>query len=495
MYDDAWSALTDLSAPTRQSVWAAVFIAVRLLRRIGVTNLAVAFVAVTVGRISGLLLFGAAAAALALAAVSLASWWRKVFFVEDDELVVMRGIVNLERVTIPLQRIQAVDIDQQFLHRPIGLVRARLETAGSAGTEFEFEALDQKVAETLRTVALAAGADLEEPGGGRPAETPEDKTGTVVLRRTTADLARVAASRNPIADVAFLVPLIFVVSEVAGAFGITTEDAVSLRDRFDVPIAAMVLGGIVLYVVVFGSVWFGSTLLRYHDLTLRLEGDRLRSTSGMLSRAERSSSLDRIQLLRHRQNPVQRRLGIHNLSLATAAGSAAGAESLVLPGTTTEELSTIQELLALKADSAIIRPISILAVQRWVTWIGVVPAVVVGAAAASLYQWWALAVLLWIGLVGLLARRAHRRWCWLITDQIMEVRHGLLTCRVTAVARYKTQAVSVRRTLFHRRNGLATVAVHTASGDVVVPHIDLDLAHAVRDSVLFDAETDARDWM
>lgn len=493
--DDQHQVSQPFAEPSRESIWSLIFIAGRLLRRVGLANLAIAAVAVLSGRTPVLLLAVAVVGALVLAILSAATWWRRTFHIEGGDLVVTSGLVAIERITIPLSRIQSVHIEQQFLHRPIGLVWARIETAGSAGSEFQFEAIDRPTAIALRHAVTQAGGAGEGAVPERPVPDTVDapEPAQVLLRRRVRDLVYVALTRNPLADLALVAPLVVLIQELGDALGVTERELLQLRDTVDLPLVALIGLAVVAYLVVFGGLWFGSTLLRYHDLTLVVEGDRLRSTSGLLSRSERSAAFDRIQLIRERQNPLQRRAAISHVTLPTASSLGSRNDSIVLPGTKPEELVGLRSLL-LPPVGGVARPISVLAVQRWITWIGIVPAVAAGLIAWVLVGWRAAAVVLWPLTVALIAPVARRRWRWTLSADTLEVVHGPVVRTRQSLALHKTQAVSLVQTIFHRRHGLATVVIHTAVGDVQLPHLELDRARAVRDRILYRTETELMPW-
>ena len=486
----------DLSRPQRQSIWAVLFIIVRLLRRIGIANIGIGVVALTSGRVPGGLLAVAAAFALGLASLSVLAWWRRTFFIEDGELVTMQGIVNLTRVNIPLGRIQSVNMDQQLLHRPAGLVRARVETAGSSGAEFEFEALDRRVAMALRSAAVAVrtadgestpsvGATTGEPA--QPGERPEPE-GRQLLRRSIGDLVRVAVGRSPLTDLAVLAPTVAVAFEVFEPDELLPSDAGPPSWLMALAITAAVVVG----VVAFG---FASTVLRNYDLTVYLEGERLRSTSGLLSTVERSSSLERVQLLSTTQNPVHRRFGIRSVSLSTVSGQIGRADAMRLVGVTDTELADLGTVVFGRPGVRPIHSISERAVPRWRMWIGLMPAIPLSVGLLLAAPAWTPVALVWMMIVFLAAPAVQRRWRFGIDRGEVVVHHGVLTHRTARLAIRKTQAVTLHRGLFHRRYGLATVRIHTAARDVSIPHIAVSDASAIRDRLLAHVESRADLWM
>jgi len=497
-----------LSSPRRQSTFAPVFIALNSIGRIGALNGGIAFFAIMNRRSSIWVQLAIALALLALGIAAVARWWMFRFQVTGDELEVEQGVFRRDRQSLPLSRIQSVSTDQKFLHRLFGLVQLRVETAGSAGAEFDIEAIDRATADSIRrlvtaerTGAAQAEVDNAPTGdGGDPAEALAQKPGldgTPVLRRTPLDLLKVALTQNPLPGVIIFGAIFGNLDQLSRFTGVSfdeIEDRVTDADSSVIPI---VIGLVVMLLVVMVIVGVLRTMAQFFNLTLLRTPEGLRSTAGLFNRVERGSPLSRIQMVRSRQNLRERLFGQCIVTLPTASSTSGDAHTLRLPGTTTDELQNLRDLFLDRSGqpSAMDHGISDHAISRWFVYLGVVPALIVAAAIGVRYGFIGLAAFGWLIPAWFGARLVHRTWRWGLTDQGIEVNHGVLTRHTALTAFGKAQVVQVRRSLFHRRNDLATIVIATASGRVALPHLPLDTAHALRDRVLYRAETDPTPWM
>jgi len=504
-----------LATPRRQSKLAPVFIALGSIRRIGALNGAIAFFALF-NRLSSLwvqLAIGLAVVALIGAAV--ARWWMFRFQVNGDELEVEQGVFRRDRQTLPLSRIQSVATDQKFLHRLFGLVQLRVETAGSAGAEFDIEAIDRATAASIRRLVTAersgqsasaqsAGAGLltadphaiSQPTSGT-AEPSADLDGVPVLRRTPIDLFKVALTQNPLPGILVFGVLFGNLDTIGRYTGVSGDDIEDRLENIDMSIVPIIIGLLALLLTVMVIVGVLRTMAQYFNLTLLRTPEGLRSTAGLLNRVERGSQLSRIQMVRSRQNLRERFFGQRIVTLPTASSTIGDSHTLRLPGTTADELQELRDLFLRRGGqpSELDHGISRHAVTRWFLYCGLVPAVVVAAIAGFRFGFIGLAAFLWLIPAWFGAQVVHRKWRWGLTDEGIEVHHGVFTRHTALTAFGKTQVVQLRRSLFHRRNDLATVVIATASGRVALPHLPLATANALRDRVLYRAETDPTPWM
>lgn len=99
------------------------------------------------------------------------SWWQVRFWISGDDLVYSSGLIRRKTRTIPLSRLQAVDVVQPVLLRVFGLAEVRLELAGGDQGEVKFSMLGKYMAEQLRAALLAHAAGLS----GYTPEAPEQR--------------------------------------------------------------------------------------------------------------------------------------------------------------------------------------------------------------------------------------------------------------------------------------------------------------------------------
>lgn len=101
-----------------------------------------------------------------------------------------------------------------------------------------------------------------------------------------------------------------------------------------------------------------------------------------------------------------------------------------------------------------------------IPWWAVIPVI---AAAAGLAWWW----------VGV----DHARWGWRLTEDLLEVRRGVLVRRTYLVPRSRIQNVTTTAGPLQSRYGVLTLNVHTAGArtrNVSIEDIDAGHAAAIR---------------
>lgn len=125
-------------------------------------------------------------------------------------------------------------------------------------------------------------------------------------------------------------------------------------------------------------------------------------------------------------------------------------------------------LLGAVPGVAISVPLAVL--RDTVAWFGV--AVVLGVAAAALGPLW--------------ANRRYERFGYLLTDQAVRVRDGVVIHSDAIAPLFRVQHVDIDRGPLQLRFGLASLTIHTAApaADIHLPDLHADDAERVRDDIL-----------
>ena len=506
-----------LGTPTRQAPLAVVFIAWRFFRNLGAVNLGLFAVFLLSGRVP-FVVIGAGFGVVVLAlVVTLVGWWRFVFQVDGDELLVRKGAVQQERLTIPFDRVQSVSIDQKLLHRLVGLVSVSVDTAGSSGVEFQIDAVDRAKAEALQRLLAGRGRSASEPTldpvtgvataaggdgpavGSSPAEAGLDfDPSSVVVHRTLGDLVRAGLTAWPWTGLVVLASLFTVADDLQRLvpFSIEEEDLVGVGGVEVGPGAILSIIGLVILLLVavtmLGALLqVGREILSHWDLKLVRTSTGLRRTAGLLSTTSKASTVIRIQGVQTDDTPAQRLLGITRVTLPTV-----GDGDLMIPAATEEDLVRIREIVFERPDPPLLdRSISRKYIFLELRNTAIMLTIGIIAAFVAFGDWRVVAAYVVLIPRWLEVRRRWRLRRWGISGTQLSESYQFLNRHTAELDLIKTQSASVTRSFFERRRGLATVRVETAEGFLAVPLIPLAEAQAVRDRALHAAESQHRAWM
>ncbi|XRQ13404.1 PH domain-containing protein [Actinomadura welshii] len=379
------------------------------------------------------------------------SWLTFTYVLYDDRIEIRRALIGRSVKSIPRDRIRGVDISASLPHRLLGLAVVHID-AGADGGEGSLNAVALGEAERLRRVLLA-----------RDAAAPP--------RRVLARMRRRWYVYAPLSGAYLFTPF-----ALAGSFlgfvynlgddlGLITrqrvenlgDDVVGLSTALVVALAiAALIAMPVMSVIVF-------TLFNW-DFTVHQRDGSLVVERGLITR--RSVSLERRRLrgVEIADNPFERAAGVARLgALVTGLGDAAHRGRL-LPAAP----RTVAEALAARVVGAVPGPLTMhppAARSRRVTRAAGPPAgfALLGAVAG---QPWAAYVFAVLAVLAVPLGLDRYRQLGHVTDGgRLSVRSGSLRRRQVVVEHSAIVGWRIRRTLFQRRLGLATLIAAVGAGE------------------------------
>ena len=485
---------SDLSVPQRQSLWAVAFLALRTLRSVGLVQLAIG-VAFLFARVPSVWLF---MALIALVGVGLflgatLQWWRYTFAIVGGELKVERGVVRRQRLSIPLDRVQSVSLEQKLLHRIVSLVEISVDTAGTDEAEFVIDAVDHRVAETLQRVV--AGHKVDDLGASKTNGEPESAVhpwpDRIILSHSPARILKVALTETPFAGLVLIAPIVAVGDDLAQFLPFDPPDVEGTQAGWwllwFVPL--LLLAGLVVSVVLNVV----RVLLTDWNLTLQTSSAGLRRDAGLLSTTSVAATVPRVQVFQVHQTLLERLASFRTINLATI-----GNVKLVVPGCDADQTAAVRSLV-LEDSSGVQEPGETVSQQE--IFLRTRNALIFATLVAALLYflsaagWWSILALLFAPAVWAKTRRTVRLRRWGMTADAVADYQQFLTWKRQDVLLRKVNAVSVRQSLFERKQDLGTVKLMTAAGTISIGMLPITQARQLRDRVLFAVETDSRPWM
>lgn len=425
---------------------------------------------------------------LLLLALSGLSMWLFRFYIRNGELHIRKGWLKKVALSIPLENIQAVQIEESLLHRALGIVKLSIDTAGSAATEATIDALRRPMAEALRAELLQDRISTE-PGAAQP---PPAAT---LLRLSGTDLLRLSLTANHLEALVLLLTFSWGLYDDLRPLAtriLPGEEALVMAG------AAALIGLAFLVLVITFIVSTARVILRFYGYEV-LQNDRgFALRHGLLDRRQRLVGFGKIQYLHWRASWLRRVFGLWILELGTVGESELKQKQktevpLTDPAQVLPFAAAYHEVPATEGRTPLhIHPDYVF---RRLLLVGILPLLPL----APLLWWWletnALVFIAWppfIWLMALLRRRKFRAWLY---DEALLLRGGTLGESFTLLKWYKLQSASLHQSPYQRSHDLASLTLHTAAGPIHLPWLRLEEAQAILDHALYKVESAERKWM
>lgn len=410
------------------------------------------------------------------------------FYILDEELIIKKGWLKKVVLTVPLQKIQAVHIEQSPLHQLLNIVKLSADTAGSSKTEVTIQALRKPMAEALRErLSYQQRGPESDSENAAPAYIPPLFT----LREK--DLLKLAISANHVE--AFFILL-------SAAFGIfeniktVNEQLVDDAERWLPPGTAPVL--FFLFVSVLVITLFISTtriFFKFYGFAATQSPQGMQLKSGLANTRERFVAFGKVQYISWRANWLRQQLGLWLFRYHTAGDEDVEKKMKAeVPVTEKRLISLLAQPYHPVPDTTEVEPILLHRsyVQRRALIVGLLPALV--AIVVSFY-WWqyrSFFLLLWSLFVYVQALVFQRRFRLWVYDDVAYLNRGVWGREGLMVKWRAVQTVTCSQTIYQRRNSLANFTLYTAAGSIVIPYISLPVAQQLMNYALYKVESEKR---
>lgn len=412
------------------------------------------------------------------------TYYFTTYGVQNGVLELRSGVFTRQRRSIPLNRIQNINLKRSVVHRMLGLVEVQIETA-SGGTEAEgkLDGLDEEQVAELRR----ALGSIDERGLAEDDREASAGPGVQVYQITQTELLLAGATRNrALAIIAAVVGVAVTFGQFDNLDRIVSQAsenglADAGRGTTYVFIACLLLliGWVVSIV---------STYVTYANFEVIKRGSKLVRRYGLLNLIESVVPVRRIQLFRIKQTALQRmmRYGTAEVTTAGSFGQADfSGKGLLMPLIAMRRLAGMVELVF--PDQADRPPLwkrvsdrSI----RSVFQVRILPSLALTAiimAWAGREYWWMFPAFLALAFLNSYLRYRTVRYDDM--GDLVASRRGVVAQQSEFVPVHKVQSITQFQSPIQRRLKLRSLTFRSASGSVRITDLPDDSGRELAESV------------
>jgi putative membrane protein len=437
----------------------------------------------------------------------LAQYLRFRYWITPKEIVIRSGVFTTQHRNIPIERVQNIEIQRNVIARVMGLAKVQIQTAGSSTTEGVLEYVSVKEANEIREVVRAYKRHVV--GKGADVAPADAESGDEALLHPFAS-QDVPAGDGPTTRVLFSMAFPRVV--LAGMFRLSLVYIVIffsaiqyLNIDIDEIIDWILLGrsgyaatmaeaspfvvAVVTMVVVTLLAWISAiflTINRFYRFELSHGEEKLHLRYGLMTLAERTLPLRRVQAVVIRSNPLMRSFGWYRVEIQMMGLEAeTRGRHVVVPFARWHEIQQVLPVIYPAVLPETFTSVSGKTVRR----VTIRATIFIGMVTAALYfvwseSWW-LAALLPFGFY--FAWCHYRNHGFVLDEKTYFLRRGVFREHLWIIPIERFQAFYLQSSFFQRRLGLRSVYVDTAgvSGSMpVLSDVTADVAEDLSTALL-----------
>lgn len=404
------------------------------------------------------------------------------FRLQQNLLLVEKGVFTKVKTEIPFSKIQAIHQNQSFLHRITNTCELIVSTSGTAKEEIAIKAISLDKAKHLKGL-LSAKAEIEI-NVQEQTEHPE-KVNTIAL--TGNDLLKLCLSENHLKTL-FII-LAFILARFQDLQEYLGFDSVGwVEEQSDLLQATSVLSFLILAAVVL-SVLVSSirVILRYFNFNIRLQTGQFFMSWGLIETKEKKIRFSRIKLLSWQANYIRRKLHLYIMRLWVMAEDDTERNSNNnIPITNEAQIQQITSWYQPVLPSAVSTRFEIETAytKRKVLWFGVVPAIVLSICLFPFFEWKALLAFAWIIYYAVQTSIFRKNFGIWIHEDAIEIEKGIWGREHILLNLTDAESVAVDASLYQRRNGFANLRINTSAKPIIIPFLQQNMAAFLADFIL-----------
>jgi putative membrane protein len=417
---------------------------------------------------------------LALPAIVL-QYLRFSYRITPKQIVIQQGVFNRQNRSIPIERVQNIQIERNLLARLTRIAKVKIETAGSSGTEGTLEYVGyeqaQEIRRLIRSIQREQAAEAETPddasaeaGAEAPDRTPAAQT------LYTMSLPRVLQSgafRFSLLYIALVFSILqFIEPDVLLNWLLVSRGEIEGLTETAFRHPGLAVAGTVVVATVLG--WVSGILVhlnRYYGFQLWLEDGKLRKRHGLFTVSEGTIPLEKVQTLILKTNPVMRAFGFFELEVQTIGLNVnEQGHRVIAPFATRERILELARQVRSFDLPATFQSVSPLTIRR--TFVRYTTALTVAVTVGAYFwpsdwvhpfdvalPWWGFALVPFIAVYAYFEYRNHG---YNVQEDGFYVRRGVFSHYVWIIPTEKFHVFYTASTLFQQRLGLQTLFVDTA---------------------------------
>lgn len=415
------------------------------------------------------------------------------FYIQDENLIIKKGFLSKRVITIPLNKIQSVHIEQNIVHQLLDVSKLAIDTAGTEKSEAEIDAISSRKAERFKEFLLRHENHADESTyNRREFETP-------IIKLSSIDILKIGLSANHLK--AFFIVLAFSISAVQDLSEVFGDRVISFVQESSsaIGLSLVSLSALVIFILALSIiVSLARITLNYANFICKETEQGLSIRTGLLNTKQNLVPFSKIQFISWEANWIRRKIGLYMLELHQAQNEQAKKKQRIrLPVTNREYVHRLLSYYhpAVKPNAHTEHRIHPVYAWRRLLMTGLPMALLLTAVTYFYLEQFAFLFLLLLPYVFLVNLVYQRRFRLFISPGAFQVNSGAWGKASTVSQWYKIQYIQLKQSIYQRRKQLATLIVHTAAGQIMIPYIDVQLARTMTDYALYKVESSTESWL
>lgn len=443
---------------------------------------------------------------IALAVIAYLKYRNFTFFLDEEkqEFVVQSGVLSKKKLSIALDKIQQVNINQNVIQKLIRVYSLDIDTAGSKDKEVSIKAIDHQSAQILKAKLLERENLNQE--ASITAEVIEE-TQQPLVSVGLLSLLKLGLTSNYGKSLAVLIAFFFTIFDNVKNFfqdEVLTEEQIQ-EYIVETSFLTMLFVFGVLFLLTF-IVNLVRTLIKYFDFSIFKERTSLFISYGFFAKKNTLLNPKKAQIVSYSQNFFQKKLNVLSLRIRQASSESTSQDKksksdsfIVIPGVNTAEKEQILNMIFDRAITRgeVIKP-NFRYVFKRVSLSILLPVgifLVAGLFINKELQAFFPLIGVYVLVLSIFIYFEFKHYKLFVSKDFIIKREGAWDIEHKIIEPYKIQGITAKQYFWNKRHDVGHVILHTAAGDLRFNFANFTQINEQINYWLYQVESSEKNWM
>ena len=422
------------------------------------------------------------------------------FDFEKSEFLVKKGWLKKTKLSVPFEKIQQVNINQNIIHKVFSLYEIQMDTAGSKDTEVDIKAVSKEIAEDFKQIS----EPIKKITSKNIDYSIDIKKSGESLEIDLLTLVKTGLTSRYFETLGAIIALFFAGLAMLNDLEIDYAPAVVdfyYETDFNL-LAVSIITFVAIYIVLMVNLCL--TLIKYYGYKAFKKLQNLEVKYGLIQTKSILLSPIKVQEFRSTQNWIQKKINLRNVRISQASSmhvAAPNRRNIVdVPGCSNEQMDKLFDIIYDNKidDEIVVRP-SIRKFLINLSFFGILPTIIF----IILYKnvsflnntYFLNFCIFYFILSSFAAWRFYKNSMLFYSKNFIRIQSGFWDIKTKTIESYKIQSVMLYQAFWHKKFNLGSIILLTAGGMSYITTCNYEILKKITNNVMYGVETSKKRWM
>ena len=422
------------------------------------------------------------------------------FDFDKNDFIIKKGFFKKTKLSVPLSKIQQINLNQNFIHKILNLYEIQMDTAGSDSKEVSIKAVDKNIALDIKKFT----------------DFLKNNNSKIEIKKTINDdeleidfftLIKIGLTSRYFQTLGFIAALFFGALEYLNALNINIIPSFSSFIKSgNFGFVAILIYTVIIIFAVFSSNLI-STVIKFYRFSAKKLNNNLTVSYGLISSKTILMSPNKVQVFSYTQNWIQNKIDLCNIviyqassSISTLSEKSNDGSKVYIPGANSFDRKKIFQFIYKSNDKneILIKPnIRKFFVNLFL--IGILPSAILFTLNYFFNFFetinYLVIQLIFIIFSFLISYRLYKNSFLSVSENFIKVQSGFWDIKTRIIEIHKIQSIVIDQDIWYKRLNLADLTICTAGGMIRFSFIDFKKLKLITDNLIYKVEISNKSWM